>query len=286
MVEEIFSSKEELKVDFLGIEGIIKRLKEQIIKISKHTHGLILLFAFFFAWEVLPRTGLVSSIFFPTFSETVITLKNLVLSGEILFHAKASMERSILGFGLAAIIAIPLGLLMGWYSGIEKYADLLIQSLRNTSQFALLPLFIMLFGIGETSKIAIVFYASLWYMLINTISGVKSVDPLYIKAAKSFGISDTDLFIKIIIPASIPSIIAGARLSAKAAVMVVIAAEMLAAKSGLGYFVQDSQLMFRIPQMYAGILTLAIIGLSLNYLLVWMEKKATYWKGEHDTAIL
>ncbi len=286
MVEEIFSSKEELKVDFLGIEGFIKRFKEKIIKISKHAHGLILLFAFFFAWEVLPRTGLVSSIFFPTFSETVLTLKNLVLSGEILFHAKASMERSILGFGLAAIIAIPLGLLMGWYSRVEKYTDLLIQSLRNTSQFALLPLFIMLFGIGETSKIAIVFYAALWYMLINTISGVKSVDPLFIKAAKSFGISDIDLFKKIIIPATIPSIIAGARLSAKAAVMVVIGAEMLAAKSGLGYFVQDSQLMFRIPEMYAGILTLAIIGLSLNYALVWMEKKATYWKGEHDTAIL
>lgn len=286
MVEENFSSKEELKVDFLGIEGYIKRFKDQTIKISKHAHGLILLFAFFFAWEVLPRTGLVSSIFFPTFSETVLTLKNLVLSGEILFHAKASMERSILGFGLAAIIAIPLGLLMGWYSRVEKYTDLLIQSLRNTSQFALLPLFIMLFGIGETSKIAIVFYAALWYMLINTISGVKSVDPLFIKAAKSFGISDIDLFKKIIIPATIPSIIAGARLSAKAAVMVVIGAEMLAAKSGLGYFVQDSQLMFRIPEMYAGILTLAIIGLSLNYALVWMEKKATYWKGEHDTAIL
>lgn len=286
MVEEIFSSKEELKVDFLGIEGFIKRFKDQTIKISKHAHGLILLFAFFFAWEVLPRTGLVSSIFFPTFSETVITLINLVLSGEILLHAKASMERSIIGFGLAAIVAIPLGLLMGWYSRIEKYTDLLIQSLRNTSQFALLPLFIMLFGIGETSKIAIVFYAALWYMLINTISGVKSVDPLFIKAAKSFGISDLDLFKKIIIPATIPSIIAGARLSAKAAVMVVIGAEMLAAKSGLGFFVQDSQLMFRIPEMYAGILTLAIIGLSLNYTLVWVEKKATYWKGEHDTAIL
>ncbi len=286
MEEEIFSSKKELNVDFLGIDGFIKRFKSRTIRINKHSHGLILLIVFFFAWEMLPRTGLVSSIFFPTFSETVITLKNLVLSGEILFHAKASMERSIIGFGLAAIIAIPLGLIMGWYSYVEKCTDLLIQSLRNTSQFALLPLFIMLFGIGETSKIAIVFYAALWYMLINTISGVKSVDPLYIKAAKSFGISDIDLFKKIIIPSSIPSIIAGARLSAKAAVMVVIGAEMLAAKSGLGFFVQDSQLMFRIPEMYAGILTLAIIGLSLNYVLVWMEKKATYWKGEHDTAIL
>ncbi len=286
MSGEIFGSKKEFKARFIETYGLIKRFKNLNKRVSKQAHGLILIFVLFFAWEILPSTGLVSSIFFPTFSETVLTLKNLILSGELLVHIKASLQRSIIGYGLAAIVAIPLGLIMGWYAQIEKYTDLLIQSLRNTSLFALLPLFIMLFGIGETSKIAIVFYAALWFMLINTISGVKSVDPLYIKAAKSFGISDIDLFIKIIIPASIPSIIAGARLSAKTAVMVVIAAEMLAAKSGLGYFVQNAQLMYRIPEMYAGILTLAIIGLSLNYLLVWLEKKATYWKGEHDTAIL
>ncbi len=286
MSTEIFNSKKEFDIRFVLNESLIKRFQNLYKRVSKHAHGLILIFVLFLAWEILPSTGLVSPIFFPKFSVTVLALINLISSGELLIHIEASLQRSIIGYGLAMIVAIPLGLIMGWYSSIEKYTDLLIQTLRNTSLFALLPLFIMLFGIGETSKIIIVFYAALWYMLINTISGVKSVDPLYIKAAKSFGISDIDLFKKIILPASIPSIISGARLSAKTAVMVVIAAEMLAAKSGLGYFVQNSQLMYRIPEMYAGILTLAVIGLSLNYLLVWLEKKATYWKGDIDTAML
>lgn len=285
MLGEIFSSKEEFKARFIEIGGTIKS-KHLNGKVSTWTHGLPLVFAFFLAWEILPRSGLVSPIFLPPFSEVALTLKNLVLSGELLVHIRASLERAFIGFGLATIVAIPLGFLMGWYASFERYTDLLIQSLRNTSLFALLPVFILLVGIGEASKIAIIFYASVWYMLINTISGVKSVDPLYIKAARSMGISDIDLFKKIILPASTPSIIAGARLGAKAAVMVVIAAEMLAAKSGLGYFIQEAQLMFRIPEMYAGILTLAIIGLSVNYLLVWIEKRATYWKGDIDTAIL
>lgn len=285
MSGEIFSKEEfkELTIETSSLEKRLNNLKDRVIGRS---HGLILVFLFFIAWEILPRSGIVSSIFFPPFSDTVIALKNLALSGELFFHLKASMERSLIGFGLAAIVAIPLGFVMGWYTRFEKYTDLLMQSLRNTSQFALLPLFILLLGIGEVSKIAMVFYAAVWFMLVNTISGVKNVDPLYIKAAKSFGISNYYLFKKVILPGSFPSIIAGARLSAKSAVMVVIAAEMLAARSGLGYFIQDSQLMFRIPEMYAGILTLSIIGVSMNYILIWIEKKATYWKGDLDSAIL
>lgn len=251
-------------------------------KILGKFQGLYLILILFIIWEILPRTGIINSMFLPPFSETIITLKDLILSGELLVHVQASLQRSLIGFGLAALVAIPLGFLMGLYSRFEKYTDLLIQSLRNTSLFALLPLFIILLGIGEASKIAIIFYAAIWFMLINTISGVKSIDPLYIKAAKSFGISDMDLFRKVILPACFPSIISGARLAAKSAVMVVTAAEMIAAKSGLGYFVQDAQLMFKIPEMYAGILMLAIIGLTINYILVFLEKKATYWKGNED----
>ncbi len=168
---------------------------------------------------------------------------------------------------------------MGRYVLLEKLSDLFVQTLRNTSQFALLPVFIMLFGIGEESKIAITFYSSVFFLLINTIAGVKSVDPLLIKAAKSMGTSDFDMFRKVILPASIPSIVSGARLAIKSSVFAVIGAEMLAAKSGVGYLIQHSQLMMQVADMYAGILTLTVIGVILNYVLVWMEKRATAWKG-------
>lgn len=242
-------------------------------------YGLPLVFVFFAVWEIAPLTGIVSPIFFPPFSKAIIALKGLILSGELFGHIGVSMQRALTGFVLAVVVAVPLGFLMGRYSRLEKIADLMIQGLRNTPHFALLPVFIMVLGIGESSKIAITFLAAVWFILINTISGVKCVDPLYLKAAKSMGTSDTELFIKVILPASIPSIVSGARLGVKSSLMAVIGAEMLAAKSGLGFFIQNSHLMYRIPEMYAGILALAIFGLLINYLLVWFEKSATPWKA-------
>lgn len=256
--------------------GIFPGLKE---KAGAVLYGVPLLLLFFAAWEVAPLTGIVSPIFFPPFSKAVIALKGLLLSGEIFNHIGVSMQRALIGFLLAVLVAIPLGLLMGRYSRLEKITDLFIQGLRNTPHFALLPVFIMVLGIGEASKIAITFLAAFWFLLINTISGVKCVDPLYIKAARSMGSSDAEIFAKVILPASIPSIVAGARLGVKSSLMAVIGAEMLAAKSGLGFFIQNSHLMYRIPEMYAGILTLAVFGLLINYLLVWLEKSATPWKA-------
>jgi NitT/TauT family transport system permease protein len=150
--------------------------------------------------------------------------------------------------------------------------------MRNTSQFALLPVFVLLLGIGEASKIAVTFYAAVFFLLVNTIVGVKLVDPLLLKAAKSMGTSDWDLFRKVIFPSAIPSIVAGMRLGVKASLFSVIAAEMLAARSGIGFLIQNAQLMLRAADMYAGILVLTVVGLLLNYLLVWIERRATHWR--------
>lgn len=282
MSGEILSTGKESTSLIIETSTITKNFK----KIGARLHGLLLVVAFFAVWEALPRLGIVDPIFLPTFSKTVETLIDLAVSGKLFVHIGASLQRSLIGFGLAVLFAVPLGFLMGWYNNFEKYTDLFVQSLRNTSTFALLPIFLLFLGLGESSKIAIVFYGATWHLLINTITGVKNVDPIYIKAAKSMGVSDKDLFLKIILPASTPSIVAGARLGAKTALLVVIAAEMIGAKSGLGFFVQNAQFNFMIPEMFAGILTLSILGLTLNYILVWVEKKATYWKGDLDHAIL
>ena len=123
---------------------------------------------------------------------------------------------------------------------------------------------------------------TLFFLLINTISGVKSVDPLLLKAARSMGTSDLDMFRKVILPASIPSIVSGMRLAVKSSIFAVIGAEMLAAKSGLGFLIQQSQLMMETADMYAGIITMTAIGLLVNYLLVWFERWATAWKGSSE----
>lgn len=250
------------------------------------TLGLPLLIAFFLLWEIAPRLGWLNPIFFPPLSEVLVALRDLAASGELQRHIGISLQRAALGFGLAVAVAIPLGFLMGRYAMFERLSDLLVQTLRNTSQFALLPVFILLLGIGEASKVAICFYSAVFFLLINTITGVKSVDPLLIKAARSMGTSDLDMFTKVIFPAAIPSIVSGARLAVKSSVFAVIGAEMLAARSGLGYLIQQSQLMMQTADMYAGILTMTLIGLAINYMLVWIEKRATAWKGSSETSSL
>jgi NitT/TauT family transport system permease protein len=252
------------------------------LKMGNLLWGIPLILFFFASWEILPRIGILNPIFFPPFSDVLLALRNLIVSGEIVKHMSNSLYRAMVGFLLAVFIAEPLGFLMGYYRNFEKATDLMVQTMRNVSQFALLPVFIMLFGIGEISKIGITFYASIWHLLINTISGVKNVDPLLIKAAVSMRTSKTDLFWKVILPASFPSVVSGMRLGGRSAMMAVIGAEMLAARSGLGFFVQHAQLIYHFPDMYAGIIVLCILGLCLNYLLVWIEKKATSWRLQND----
>ncbi len=264
----------------------VKQFTPFVEGLKKWSSGIPLVLLFFAVWEALPRLGIIDPLFLPAFSTTIQTLFELAVSGKLLLHVLVSLQRAAAGFGLALLLSVPLGFLMGWYNKFERYTDLFVQSLRNVSTFALLPIFLLLLGLGESSKIAIIFYGASWQILMNTISGVKSVDPIYIKAAKSMGVSDWELFKKVIFPASIPSIVIGARLGAKIALMVVIAAEMIGAKSGLGFFIQNAQFNFMVPEMYAGILTLAVLGLVVNYLLVWFEKKTTSWKGEIGSSIL
>lgn len=244
--------------------------------------GLPALLAFALLWEVAPRLGWINALFFPPLSEVLAALKEMTLSGLLAKHIGISLQRATFGFLLAVIVAIPLGLVMGRYALFEKLSDFLVQTLRNTSQFALLPVFILLLGIGEASKIAITFYAAVFFLLINTIVGVKSVDPLLIKAARSMRTSDWDLFRKVIFPSAIPSIVAGARLGVKSSLFSVIAAEMLAAQSGIGHLIQKSSLMLETDRMYAGILTLTIVGFLLNYALVAAERRATRWRVSTD----
>lgn len=244
--------------------------------------GVPLLVVFFAFWEAAPRLGLLNPIFFPPLSVVVEAWVEMLRTGVLGRNIGISLQRAALGFGLAVVVALPLGVLMGRYARFEQVTDLMVQTLRNTSQFALLPVFIMLLGIGEASKVAICFYSSVFFLLVNTIAGVKSVDPLLLKAARSMGASDLDIFVKVILPASIPSVAAGARLAVKASIVAVIGAEMLAAQSGLGYLIHQSQLMMETPDMYAGILTLTFIGLAVNYLLVALEARATAWRGQAE----
>jgi NitT/TauT family transport system permease protein len=210
------------------------------------------------------------------------TWLRLLLSGELWSDIQASLIRSLSGFSIAIVLAIPLGLLVGWYSRLAEILNPLLEVFRNTAALALLPVFVLILGIGETSKISLVVYSCSWPILLNTISGVRNVDPLLIKSAQSMGLSSLRLFYKVILPASVPTIFTGVRLAGAYSILVLVAAEMVGAKAGLGYLINYAQYNFQVPEMYAGIITISLLGLLFNQLLVTLERRFTAWKASQS----
>lgn len=258
-----------------GQARIVKRLQNSLYQAFKRS---IVILAFLALWEAAPKTGLVNITFFPPFTEVLRAWWELFVSGDMAAHTGASLTRSVSGFALALVVSIPLGLAIGWWKPVSEFLNPLLETFRNTAALAILPVFILLLGLGEMSKIAIVFYACLFPLLLNTISGVRNVDPLLIKSARSMGLSSISLFRRVIVPAAVPTIFVGIRQAGAGSILVLVAAEMVGAKSGLGYLIQYTQFSFQIPEMYAGILSISVIGLIINYLLVLLEKKLTSWK--------
>jgi len=229
-------------------------------------------------WEIFPRLGVVDATFLPPLSDVLVAWWQLVQSGELLDHARASLGRSLAGFALAVVTAIPLGLLIGWYRPAATLLTPLLEVFRNTAALALLPVFVLILGLGETSKVAIIFYACSWPILLNTVSGVRTVDPLLIKSARSLGLGPLRLFQKVVLPAAVPTIFTGIRLAGAFSILILIAAEMVGAKAGLGYLINYAQYNFAVPDMYAGIITISAIGLVVNQLLIITERRFSTWR--------
>jgi NitT/TauT family transport system permease protein len=229
-------------------------------------------------WEVFPRLGVVDATFLPPLSEVLAAWWQLAASGALLEHVQASLVRSMSGFGLAVAASIPLGLVIGWYQPVATLLNPLLEVFRNTAALALLPVFVLILGLGETSKITIICYACSWPILLNTISGVRTVDPLLVKSARSLGLGPARLFQKVVLPAAVPTIFTGVRLAGAFSILILIAAEMVGAKAGLGYLINYAQYNFAVPDMYAGIITISAIGLVINQVLLAIERRFSTWR--------
>ncbi|MGW0477081.1 ABC transporter permease [Streptomyces coeruleorubidus] len=257
------------------IRRAVRRLPYLLLNGATKSAAIV---ALLLLWETAPRLGLVDRTFLPPFSEVARAWWGLAVGGQLADNARASLTRSFSGFGLAVAVAVPLGLLIGWYRPVADLLGPLLEVFRNTAALALLPVFVLLLGIGETSKISIVVYACTWPILLNTISAVRNVDPTLLKLAKSMDLSAPRLFQKVILPASVPVMFTGIRLAGAVSILVLVAAEMIGAKAGLGYLINASQYNFAIPQMYAGIITISSIGVIFNQFLVAMERRLSSWR--------
>lgn len=237
----------------------------------------LLLLLFLALWETAPRLGLIDQTFLPPFSEVIAAGWQLAQTGELYADVGASLLRALSGFLIAIALFVPLGVLTGWYARLGDLLNQIIEIARNTT-LALLPVFILLLGIGELSKVSMVIYSCAWPLLLNTIAAVRQVDPLLVKSARTMGATPSQLFRKVILPASLPTIFVGIRLASASAMLVLVASEMVGARSGLGYLIINSQYSFLIPQMYFGILGITVIGLAFNAILEAIERHFMQWK--------
>ncbi|GAB2639044.1 ABC transporter permease [Nocardia goodfellowii] len=247
------------------------------------TKPFLAIAAFLLLWQFAPAAGLVDEVFLPPFTVVAEAFVDLVRSGEMWNHVSTSLGRSVTGFGIALVIAVPLGIAIAWYKPVSELLNPILELFRNTAALALLPVFVLILGIGETSKVALVVYASSFPILLNTITGVRTVDPLLVKSAVSLGLRPIRLFQKVILPAAIPSIFTGLRMAAASSILVLLAAEMVGARAGLGYLITAAQQNFQIPNMYAGILAISLLGLTFNGVLVTLERRFSRWRVQTNS---
>jgi NitT/TauT family transport system permease protein len=198
--------------------------------------------------------------------------------GELARHVRASLVRSAAGFLLALVVAIPLGAAIAWYRPVREFCTPVLELFRNTAALAILPVFMLILGIGETSKVAIVLYACFFPVLLSTITGVANVDPQLLRSARVLGLSPVATFRKVVFPAAVPTIFTGIRIAGAAAILVLIAAEMIGATAGLGFLITYANSNFLIPKMYAAILTTSVLGVTVNYGLIALERRFSRWR--------
>lgn len=236
-----------------------------------------LLIGFLVAWQLASNLGWINAAVFPPIDAILGALWTGIVGGALLDDIAISLQRSGTAFFSAVAVAIPLGLFMGQVKAVETALDPILQLFRQTSALALYPVFILLLGLGEASKVFVIFWATLFPLLLNTISGVKEVDPKLIEMARVYGASRLDVFRRVVLPGAVPSIFVGLRLSATTALLLLIASEMIGANKGVGFQVMNAQYNFQIPQMFAAILLLAFLGLASNYLLVFLQRRLCRW---------
>jgi NitT/TauT family transport system permease protein len=228
-------------------------------------------------WAVVAGTR---SVIFPTPLQVVTGTFELVQDGTLWNHIGSSLFRVASGFLLAVMVAVPLGLWMGWVNGAFRTLNPMVQILRPISPIAWIPLAILWFGVGDVSPIFLIFLSSVFPLVVQTIAGVHTIDRQYLQAAENFGVSRTKLFLKVVIPAALPQIIVGMRIALGVAWLVVVAAEMIALRSGLGYLIIDSRNAGnRYDLVVAGMVIIGLTGLLLDGLMRRLERlKTVRWR--------
>jgi len=229
-------------------------------------------------WEMVSRMMWIPPLFLPAPSEILLEGWGMLKTGVIFNHVFASLSRILLGFSMACIAGVLIGILIGFFSIPEAIGNPLIAATFPIPKIAILPLLILWLGIGELPKVAVIALGVFFPMVINVYTGVKNVDPLLIKAALSLGSNRTRVIRKVILPGILPMVFAGMKLGIGIALLLVVAAEMVAADAGIGFMILTAADLMQTKKLMVGLIILSLLGIFFNWLFQKMEELFIPWK--------
>ncbi len=249
------------------------RRRDRILSIASPL-GLLL------AWELAADTGLIDVRFFPAPSAIIAKLIEMARSGELTENVLISLQRIVLGFLLGGVPAIVIGIAMGIWRPVRAIVDPLIVATYPIPKSSLLPLILLIFGLGEMSKVMMVAIGVFYPMAINATAGVLQINQIYLDVGKSFKASPWDTFRTIALPGALPFIMTGVKLGAGLALILIAIAEMVGAKSGIGFMIWSAWETFAVAKMYVGLFVIALIGFAISLLLNEVERWLVRWKAD------
>lgn len=259
-------------------EFIVKDRMQQWQKSYPHSVSVISISVLLVVWEGICRSGMVSTLFLPAPTQIITSLFTMIADGEVGKSLAASLFRILVGFALGSALGLVVGLVTGTSALIDRIANPIVNALYPIPKIALLPLFILWLGIGELSKVTIIAMGVFFPVAMNTYTGVKNVDPLLIKVAVSFKASWWQTMRCVVLPHALPMIFAGLRIAAGTSLLLLVAAEMIAAQVGIGALILHYGDLMITDKLMAGVIVLSLLGLVFNLLLQALEKKVVPWK--------
>ncbi len=214
------------------------------------------------------------------FNEFLVISRSGYAGTTLLSNILASFFRMVLGFTLSAAVAIPVGIAMGMSGKVRGFLAPIFNGLRPVPSIGLIPLMVLWFGIGQTSKVAVIFLASFLFVVLNTAEGVRSVPVGLMRAAANLGAGRVQMFWRVVLPASLPAIFTGLKTGLAVSWAVVVAAELLGAQRGLGFMIEDAATFYRIKVVYIGLILIGLIGIAMTAAINALERRIVHWVGK------
>lgn len=252
--------------------------RRQVLSRSSSLSGIGLILLLCVAWELSVRLEILDSPNWPALSSVLGSLWDLLRDGTLASVFGSSARRLAIGYALAAVTGVSLGLAMGYFTWVYRLFEPVVEVLRPIPSPAYIPVAILFLGIGDSMKIFMIAFSAFFPILLNTVTGVRSVDPILLDTARTFGVSTRETVRKVVLPSALVYIFTGLRISLAIALILTVIAEQVAGNSGVGFYLLSAQRSFLVPQMYATVVALAIFGFGLNRLFLVVERLVLPWQ--------